>query len=337
VNRPPVAAISSPIAKAEFMLGADIAFDGSASSDPDGDALTLTWSDAGKPLGTGMSVTAKLAKGKHTITLTVDDGRKGTATAQVDIYVRYIDFKGTIALDLLSPVEGQKLAVKATLTNRGDGSIDELPVSFSVDGTEVATTTIETIEPDAEFPLEFQWKAVKGDHRLDVTVNDQTFTKTVTVGKKATVAEGGGGDMTMALIAVAVIAIVAVAVGAVFVMSRRKRAAAGQYDSEYPDQRMEEPYEPIQEAPAPAPRPGPRSMPPAAMAPPAGHAPPAMTEEQQAREAIDNMEKVLADAEAAGLDTSKSRQSLKIARNFMEMGKYPKVMVYCQNAENSLE
>lgn len=62
-----------------------------------------------------------------------------------------------------------------------------------------------------------------------------------------------------------------------------------------------------------------------------------MTEEQQALLAIQRMEKVLADAEAAGLDTSRSRQSLKIARNFFDMGKFPKAILYCQNAENSLE
>jgi HEPN domain-containing protein len=64
---------------------------------------------------------------------------------------------------------------------------------------------------------------------------------------------------------------------------------------------------------------------------------PAKTGEAKAREAIENLEMVLKDAEAAGLDTAKARQSLKVARNFMEMGKYDKTLLYCQNAENSIE
>jgi hypothetical protein len=61
-----------------------------------------------------------------------------------------------------------------------------------------------------------------------------------------------------------------------------------------------------------------------------------MTGEAKTREAIENLEGVIKDAEAAGLDTAKARQSLKIARNFLEMGKYDKALLHCQNAENSI-
>jgi len=62
-----------------------------------------------------------------------------------------------------------------------------------------------------------------------------------------------------------------------------------------------------------------------------------MAGEEKAREAIENLEGIIKDAEAAGLDTTKARQSLKVARNFMEMGKYDKALLHCQNAENSIE
>jgi hypothetical protein len=322
VNRAPLAVILSPTAKAEFMFGADIVLDGSTSSDPDGDFLTMTWSEAGKPLGTGSSLTTKLSKGKHIITLGVDDGKKnGNATAQVEIYVRYIDFKGTITVNLVTPTEGKKLVVAVKLTNRGDGSIDELPVSFSVDGTEITTTIIESIEPDAEFPLEFQWKAVKGDHKLEVSVNNQNFSKTVSVAKSTVTTTQAGGDMFVPGIAIAVVVVIAV-LAAVMVFGQRKKRAGIQepYDNAYPDQRVEEQYQPQEEEPLPAPEP---------------EAPP-VTEDQQALEAIESTERVLADAEAAGMDTQKSRQSLKIARNFFEMGKYQKSMLYSKMAEDNL-
>jgi hypothetical protein len=322
VNRAPLAKIASPAAKSEFMLGTDITFDGSTSSDPDGDQLTMSWSEAGKPLGTGSSLTTKLAKGKHIITLGVDDGKKnGNSTAQVEIYVRYIDFKGTIAVDVAAPVEGKKLVIAAKLTNRGDGATDELSVSFSIDGTEVATTIIETIEPDAEFPLEFQWKAVKGDHKLEVTVNNQTFSKTVSVAKPTVTTTQTGGDMLVPAIAIAVVLVIVVLAAVMVIGPRKKRGGLQEtYDEGYQEQRMEEPYQPQEEKTAAAPKP---------------QGPP-KSEDEQALEAIESTERVLADAEAAGLDASKSRQSLKIARNFFEMGKYQKAMLYCQQAQDNL-
>jgi hypothetical protein len=64
----------------------EVTLDGTGSSDPDGDALTYTWSgDFGTLTGATPEVTLPL--GTHTITLTVDDGRGGTATDTVDITV----------------------------------------------------------------------------------------------------------------------------------------------------------------------------------------------------------------------------------------------------------
>jgi hypothetical protein len=64
---------------------------------------------------------------------------------------------------------------------------------------------------------------------------------------------------------------------------------------------------------------------------------PGAGEEAKVRETIDKLERIIQDAENAGLDTSKARQSLKIASNFYDMGRYQKAMLYCQNAENSIE
>jgi hypothetical protein len=325
------------------MYGEDIVLDGSTSSDPDGDVLSMSWSEAGKPLGTGKTLTVKLAKGTHLITLGVDDGKKnGIATATVQIFVRYLDFKATMTIDVATPTEGKKLVLSAKLTNKGDGSIDELPVSFSVDGTEVSTTTIETIEPDAEFPLEFQWKAVKGDHKLEVSVNNQNFSKTVTVAMKPAAAAPVGGDMTM-LIAVAVVAVIAVAAGAVILARRRRNAPPLPDEEGRVAERPEaaQTYKPIREAPAvrrATPSRRPRPVSPVAAATPAASPPaPGMDEEAKVKETMEKLEGIIKDAEDAGLDTTKARQSLKIARNFFDMGKYQKALLYCKNAENSIE
>ena len=98
---------------------------------------------------------------------------------------------------------------------------------------------------------------------------------------------------------------------------------------------MEEPYQPMeaQYAPgAPAQRP-----PPARPAPAPAQPAPAFGTEAKAREALANLDNIIQEAEKAGLDVTKARQSQNVARNFMEMGKYDKALQHCQNAENSIE
>lgn len=69
----------SPIARAggpyEGTVGERIMFDGSGSSDPDGDALTFTWSFGDGLQGSGVHPEhAYAAAGAYTVSLTVDDG-----------------------------------------------------------------------------------------------------------------------------------------------------------------------------------------------------------------------------------------------------------------------
>jgi hypothetical protein len=67
--------------------GATVVFDGSASSDPDHDALTFTWSGAFGVLS-GMKPSVVLPLGVHTIALAVDDGHGHTAVSATHVTVR---------------------------------------------------------------------------------------------------------------------------------------------------------------------------------------------------------------------------------------------------------
>ena len=85
---PPVAdAGPAQTVNADATCHALVTLDGSLSSDPDGDALTYTWTG---PFGTasGVSPTVSLTPGTHVIGLSVDDGFGGISTATVTITVR---------------------------------------------------------------------------------------------------------------------------------------------------------------------------------------------------------------------------------------------------------
>ena len=88
INQPPVAdAGPEQRVSANSDCQGEVTLNGTGSTDPDNDTLAYTWSG---PFGTatGATPTVKyLALGTHTITLTVDDGKGGTATDTVDVTV----------------------------------------------------------------------------------------------------------------------------------------------------------------------------------------------------------------------------------------------------------
>ncbi len=87
LNRPPVAdAGADQAVSVGSGCVAPVTLDGSASSDPDDDALIYTWNG---PFGevTGVAPVVSLALGVHAITLTVDDGNGGTSTDTMTVTV----------------------------------------------------------------------------------------------------------------------------------------------------------------------------------------------------------------------------------------------------------
>lgn len=90
-NLPPTAD-AGPDATIECVSpdGESVALDGSASSDPDGDPLTYTWSgpfSEGNGTVTGATPSVTLPLGSHTIVLTVSDGNGGSDTDEVVVTI----------------------------------------------------------------------------------------------------------------------------------------------------------------------------------------------------------------------------------------------------------
>ncbi len=81
-NRPPVAQAGGPY----DVEGRTVSFDASASSDPDGDALTFTWRFADGATAEGARITREFADfGSDTVRLTVTDARGAQATASAPV------------------------------------------------------------------------------------------------------------------------------------------------------------------------------------------------------------------------------------------------------------
>ncbi len=141
-NRAPVAVANTLAASvtAPDSTGATIALDGSASSDPDGDTLSYSWTDQGIQIANTAIANVKLPIGTHLIALTVSDGKGGvnSTTAQTLVINAPPPPTAELAIDSVSPSSGKK-GTSLTITVNGSGFVPGSTVSIT--GGSVTTTT----------------------------------------------------------------------------------------------------------------------------------------------------------------------------------------------------
>ena len=142
-NRAPVAVANTLAASvtAPDETGATIALDGSASSDPDGDALIYSWTDHGIVIATTAVANVKLPVGIHLIALTVSDGKGGinsTAAQSVTINAPPPPPPTGLAIDSVLPASGKKGTTLTVMVN-GSGFIPGATVT--INGGQITTST----------------------------------------------------------------------------------------------------------------------------------------------------------------------------------------------------
>ncbi|WP_428236044.1 PKD domain-containing protein [Gracilimonas sp.] len=155
VNNVPKANAGADISKDATGSTTSVTLDGSGSSDPDGDALTYSWSDGSSVVSTDASFTADLADGEYTFTLTVSDGE---ATDSDDVTVTVLNTTPSANAGADQTVEAIGPTTPVTLSGSGtDADGDDLTYSWS-NGDTGATTIV---------------NLGVGEHTFTLTVTDE--------------------------------------------------------------------------------------------------------------------------------------------------------------------
>ncbi len=134
---PPTNSLPTAVATANPVSGTaplTVSFDGSSSSDPDGDVLSHTWSfdDGGSASGSTVSHTYTTA-GSYTATLTVDDGNGGTDTDTLAV---------SVSVSTPPPGDGQQWIVLEKKSCNGPCDFAQIKADLNAQGKDIGFVKI---------------------------------------------------------------------------------------------------------------------------------------------------------------------------------------------------
>ena len=160
-NEMPEAVIS--VASSTVEAGEFVYFDAIKSTDSDGEIVKYEWKDKNRVLATGLGYDAKLAIGRHIITLVVTDDDNGTGLAHTSVIVSRED---TVVI----PQNKKPTAVITVRDDNGTITLDSASSSDS-DGdidTYVWKEGAKTLASTKTYKVILE----KGKHTISLTVTD---------------------------------------------------------------------------------------------------------------------------------------------------------------------
>jgi PKD repeat protein len=173
VNQPPSAEFSAAPSVGDAPL--TVSFDGSASSDPDGDLLSFAWQFGDGGQGSGVVMTHTYASpGTYNASLTVSDGSGGVDSASVAITVE----------DGGPPPPGNNSPIAEATSSSSAG---EAPVALSFDGSG-------SYDPDGD-ALSYTWDFGDGNQATGINVS-HTYQFVGSYKATLIVSDGLGGTAT---------------------------------------------------------------------------------------------------------------------------------------------
>ncbi len=163
VNLAPIADPGGPYSG---QPGVAVQFDGSGSSDPNGDALTYAWDFGDGSMGTGVSPThAYAAEGTYTVTLTVSDGLLSSSPAMVNVEIATPPANREPVADAGGPYA---VETGATIVFDGTGSSDPDGDALTYSWDFGDGTTATGMTPSHSY-------AAAGSYVVSLVVNDGEF------------------------------------------------------------------------------------------------------------------------------------------------------------------
>ncbi len=179
-NQPPVAKAGGPYTGSE---GAAVAFDASASSDPDGDPLSYSWSFGDWQIGSGVRPSHSYRdNGSYTVVLTVTDAHGASSQDSTTATIANVAPTVSLTLSTSSVQVGETLTLTGSFSDPG---LDDDPWAIRIrwgDGT-----TINLNATDQSQPISGTHSyAAEGTYTADLRVTDKdggqrTASQTVTV------------------------------------------------------------------------------------------------------------------------------------------------------------